>query len=351
MPSLTITTRQTASGPRYVVRYRLGGRAYPVQHAGSFRTLKEAKARRDLIGGELAAGRNPADTLRALLELPAPAATIATWSDRYIASRLDVDTNTLKSYRTALRKIEATFGTRDPQTITPAEVAGWVSSLAETHKPGTVRLYVLTFRMLLDYCQTEPNPARDPRVKLPKRVREEPSPPPVEHLDAILAAIHDPLRRLLFVVLEQGALRLGEAVHLRWGDVDRAGLRLRLPRSATKRDRARWIYLPEWLMEAIEATCPLEDRTPDRRVFQGVTEATAYQTMTRACQTAGTPHYHPHDLRHRRITIWHQSGVPARELAERAGHARPSMSLDTYSHVMPADEVPEARFRALIEAV
>ena len=46
-----------------------------------------------------------------------------------------------------------------------------------------------------------------------------------------------------------------------------------------------------------------------------------------------------HDLRHRRITIWHQSGVPARELAERAGHERLSMSLDTYSHVVPPDEI------------
>ena len=62
--------------------------------------------------------------------------------------------------------------------------------------------------------------------------------------------------RLLFVTIEQGALRLGEAVSLRWGDVDAAGLRLRLPRSATKRDRARWVYLPEWLMEAIEDDVP-----------------------------------------------------------------------------------------------
>jgi hypothetical protein len=50
----------------------------------------------------------------------------------------------------------------------------------------------------------------------------------------------------------------------------------------------------------------------------------------------------------RRITLWHQSGVPARELAERAGHLKPSMSLDVYSHVMPADEVPVERATALI---
>jgi integrase len=155
--------------------------------------------------------------------------------------------------------------------------------------------------------------------------------------------------RLLFVVVEQGALRLGEAVSLRWGDVDVAGLRLRLPRSATKRDRARWVYLPEWLMEALEATCPLEDRVTERKVFSGITEASAYQAMTRACRNAKVPHYSPHSLRHRRITMWHQSGVVARELAERAGHARPSMSLDVYSHVLPVEEVARERLSALIE--
>ena len=101
-------------------------------------------------------------------------------------------------------------------------------------------------------------------------------------------------------------------------------------------------------MQAIEQTCPLEDRVPERKVFAGITEASAYQAMTRACRNAKVPHYHPHDLRHRRITIWHQSGLPARELAERAGHSRPSMSLDVYSHVMPPDEMPAEKFLSLL---
>jgi hypothetical protein len=49
----------------FQVRYRLDGHAYPLVPGGSFRTLKEARARRDFIAGELAAGRNPADALRA----------------------------------------------------------------------------------------------------------------------------------------------------------------------------------------------------------------------------------------------------------------------------------------------
>jgi integrase len=42
-------------------------------------------------------------------------------------------------------------------------------------------------------------------------------------------------------------------------------------------------------------------------MFQGITEASAYQAMLRACRNAKVPHYHPHDLRHRRITIGHRS--------------------------------------------
>ncbi len=95
-------------------------------------------------------------------------------------------------------------------------------------------------------------------------------------------------------------------------------------------------------MRAIEDTCPLEDRVPERLVFQGLRVSGARQAMTRACRDAKIPHYSPHDLRHRRLTLWHQSGVPARELAERAGHSKPSMSLDVYTHVMPVAEVNEA---------
>jgi integrase len=348
MASAFVTTRKTeGGGRRYVVRFRLGGRAYPIQHGGAFPTMKEARARRDLIAGELANGRNPADLLRSMVATSPRGETLSHWRDRYLESRIDVDANTTKNYRSALKKACERFGDRDPQELTASDIAEWVSGLAESHKPGTVQLYLIAFRLLLDYADVDPNPARDPRVKLPKRVREEPQPPSSEHLLAILDAMGEKYR-LLFVTIEQGALRLGEAVNLKWGDVDAAGLRLRLPRSATKRDKARWIYLPEWLMDAIEATCPHEDRVPDRRVFQGITEASSYQAMLRACRNAKVPHYSPHDLRHRRISLWHQSGVPARDLAERAGHSRPSMSLDVYSHVMPADEVPPERIEALI---
>jgi integrase len=297
MASSFIVARQTTKGERrFVVRYRLGGRAWPVQHGGSFQTMKEARSRRDLIAGELAAGRNPAVVLS--MKPDAPALT-TTWAERFTSSRVDADPTAMRTYAAALGKAGEQFGSRDPATITGPEVAEWVAELARVRKPTTVRLYVVALRMLFDYVGVADNPARDPRVKLPKNIREEPQPPSAKHLEAILRAV-DAKHRLPVVPVEQGGMRVGEAVSLRWGDVDAAGSRLRLRRSATKRDRARWVQLPTWLIDAVESTCPMEDRTPSgrsskvsRRIpptaqWRGPASWPRFRTTTRTtCDTAG----------------------------------------------------------------
>jgi integrase len=92
-------------------------------------------------------------------------------------------------------------------------------------------------------------------------------------------------------------------------------------------------------MDELQELLLLEDRTPERRIFIGLTESSVEAAMWRACKQAGITNYHPHDLRHRRLSLWHGQGVPARVLAERAGHAHASMSLDIYSHVIdPGDD-------------
>jgi integrase len=60
------------------------------------------------------------------------------------------------------------------------------------------------------------------------------------------------------------------------------------------------------------------------------------------------PLYSPHDLRHPRGSLWRASGMPARELAERMGHSKASMSLDVYTHVMPPEEADTERIAALL---
>jgi integrase len=81
-------------------------------------------------------------------------------------------------------------------------------------------------------------------------------------------------------------MRVGEPHGLAWGDVDEQGSRFRVKTGITAAAR-RWVAVPEWLMVEIGATCPREERTQDRRVFQGFTPDVAKNVMARACKPAG----------------------------------------------------------------
>lgn len=344
-PSAFITVRTVKSGKRYVVRYRIGGSQSELIHAGSFKTQKDARKRRDFVISELASGRDPRTALRELTVAPT-IRTLAQWGRAWLDSRVDVDESTRAAYEYHLNAILTDrFKEMQPGEVTPADVQTWIGELKLA--PSTIRAYLTTFRQILDYADVEPNPARSKKVRVPRRVKEEHTPPPSTHVLTILERLAKK-HRLLFVTLEQTAMRVGEAETLSWGDVDAAGSRFRIRSRETKTQRAKWVPVPGWLMTLIENTCPVEDRTPTRRVFQGTGDVALRRAMASACRTAGIPHYHPHDLRHRRASIWHGQGVTARELAERGGWSTATVPLDVYSHVMPLDEVPGAKLAALI---
>jgi integrase len=339
--SLYVTTRRTGSGQRYVVRYRLGGRAYPLVHAGSFKTMKEARTRRDFVAVELAAGRNPAETLHAL-ENVYPLRTYRDWAIDYRESRIDLSDGTRRNLASHLALLNDIFGNRDPATLTVPEQIAAVAKLAKSLSASTLTHYWATHRQLLDFAGVRPNPARDPLVKLPKARVEEVNPPSAGHFLAMLGWIPDSSIVRVIVTMERTAMAIGETLALEFGDVDIAGCEFRLRRATVKggiRSRARRVQVPAWLMDVIADSCPFEDRAATRHVFQGVTASRIRTSMATACTTAGIPVYTPHDLRHRRLSLWHGQGVPVKELAARAGHARASMTLDVYSHVMPLEEV------------
>jgi integrase len=335
MPSASITARKTKGGRRrYAVRFRLGGRAYPVEHGGSFPTMKEARVRRDLIAGELAAGRNPRELLRTLTEQP-KARPLEQVFDDFIASRVDVAPATLENYKTARDRFLPIQGASDPLRLSWQDVQEAVTVLCADLSPATVRIYVGTLRQVLDFAGCDPNPAKDRRLKLPRREATIPDPPSETAVAAIVANT-PPKWRLALRVLEQTGMRAGELARLEWADVDQANSRFRIRAGKTAAAR-RWVAVPEWVMEDVLAACPPDDRTPERRVFLGATRQVLGMAMRRGCQAAGLALYSPHDLRHRYASVKVREGVPVTDLAAQLGHARKSMTLDTYSHVLLDD--------------
>lgn len=346
MSPASIRRRETKSGARWDVRFRCGGRGYPLHHAGTFRTLREARQRRDLVAGELAAGRDPR-ALLASLDAPREALTFSALAERWLASRVDVKPSTRAAYEQRLRRLHDRFGARVPEALAPADVSAWIAKLVgEGLAPATIGLYQQTLAMILDELGGE-NPARHRSVRLPRVEREEIAPPDSE---TVLASLRQMTHRwrLAIVTLEQTGMRVGELVGLRWEDVDVSRSRFRLARQRTKTARPRFVPVPRWLMSLLEERTPREDRIG--RVFPKIEGKQLATAIRRACKEAGVVHYSPHDLRHRRISIWQGHGVPPRQLAELAGHARTSLTLDAYSHVMALDELPAQELAALLEA-
>jgi integrase len=360
MPTLTIRKRLTGKGePRYDVAYRLGGRAYPIKHAGTFKTLREAKLRRDFVAGELSAGRNPAVALEQNRQPRAKPSTIATYFETWKASRVDLDSRTLANCDAHWRRLAPSFATLTVDEITFALVQEWIAANGDGERgltPGGLRNYVGTLKQILDFAGVEPNPARDRRIRYPTAEREIPIPPSDKHVLAMLDQMA-PERRLLYIFLEQDGGRIGEHVAFTWGDVDVEGERILARPDVVKGRRgsrkARWLQIPDWLMGVLLDSCPPEDRTATTPLFPWVhavehPRQAANRTMRDACKAAGIPHYHPHDLRHRRLSLWHGQGIPAREIGERAGQRQIATTLDVYTHVMPLDEVPSSVFLELL---
>lgn len=310
----------------YRILYRLGGRETVPRSGGTFRTQREARLRRDWIAGELAAMRVP--DLR--LVAPQVEPTFAEVAEKWRVSRRDVTAGTAATHRVNLGRILPLFGETAIDQIDAEDVAAFVGGLSL--KRESIRKTLTTFAMVLDFAGVSPNPVRDRRVRLPHEDRPEVNPPTAAHVLTVLRAVPAPYG-LATLVLDATGMRVSELEVLTWGDVDEPERRWRVSQVAAKTSTARWVPVPETVFSAVVQLMPREDRDLRGQVFAGF-GADRYRTaITRACKATGVPGFSPHDLRHRRASLWHLQGIPVVEAAQWLGNS-PQEYLKTYAHVV-----------------
>ena len=166
----------------------------------------------------------------------------------------------------------------------------------------------------------------------------------------------------LWVVLSTAGLRIGEALGLRWQDVDLelgriavrqalqrlrgAGLVFVEPKTAASR---RAVELTQRATEALRdqrrSQSAMALLTPGWRetglVFTSLCGGPmephqANVELTRALRSLGLPHVRVHDLRHTAATVMLEGGIHPKIVQEMLGHKTIVTTLDTYSHVLPA---------------
>lgn len=171
----------------------------------------------------------------------------------------------------------------------------------------------------------------------------------------------DRLEALFSVALSLG-LRQGEALGLRWQDVDfeartlrviyalqRIEGRLQLVEPKTERSR-RVLPLPETVHSALRShrSRQLEERLAlgscwketglvfTSTIGTPLEPRNVVRKFHALLKKAGLPHSRFHDLRHSCASLLLAQGVPARTVMDVLGHSQISLTMNTYAHVMPA---------------
>ena len=179
----------------------------------------------------------------------------------------------------------------------------------------------------------------------------------------------------LWLTLAMTGLRRGEALALRWADVDLERARLSVRRSLvpingtvevhepkTSRGR-RLVALDPFTVSVLRAWSrrQKEERLewgpawtdsglvftrPDGKLIHPERVSKAFRV---AVKKSGLPQIHLHDLRHTHATLALAAGVHPKVVSDRLGHATVAITLDIYSHAIPAlSEEAAATVAALV---
>jgi integrase len=179
----------------------------------------------------------------------------------------------------------------------------------------------------------------------------------------------------LWLLLITTGMRRGEAMGLRWQDIDldASTIAIRQTRvllgyqpllSTPKTQKGRRLVALDpattatlgALWEQREEECIRQGRRTQQGDLVFITEKgeplhpeRVTRLFKRASKKAGVPEIRLHDLRHTHATLALSAGVHPKIVSERLGHANIGITLDTYSHCLPAlSEEAACRVAALV---
>ena len=189
-------------------------------------------------------------------------------------------------------------------------------------------------------------------VEVPKYQADEVRPLDVEQARRFLAAAKGTPMESLFVLALAAGLRLGEALAVRWSDLDEASRTLSIERALrdvkghvsieptkTKRSRRR-VPLNALALAALTRRRALAKKEGhgSEYIHTGPTGAFLRPSYVRRIffapivEDAGIESATIHGLRHSFSTRLADVGVSIRTIGDAMGHSRPSVTLDTYQH-------------------
>lgn len=343
-------------GNRYVVRYR---DSHGRQHKAFARTLAEARVVKSTLSADVARGE-----YRELSRIKFSEYALS-WIETYQGrTSRGIRPATLTEYQRDLERDAIPFFGRMRLTeIEPRTIKQYAAHIAARGvSPNTVRLAIAPVRVLLATAFEEglirSNPAAG--VRIAQRVGEDadaskPKALTETELRRLIGELPEQ-HRLFVEFLAHTGLRIGEAVALRWGDVDfgrrRVQVRRRLyqgelapPKSRYgRRDVPLSPGMAQHLWTLRSARRP-EDAAPLFPSLAGtpIDPSNFARILKRAAHRAGVGWASFHTLRHTCATMLFRRGLNAKQVQVWLGHHSPAFTLATYVHLL-AEDLPNPAF-------
>jgi integrase len=243
-----------------------------------------------------------------------------------------------------------TFGARQLGAIKPRDVRQWYEATLVDRPTLRSHAYSLLRTIMASAVNEElidANPARIVGAGRAKRVHKI-RPASVAELGVLTANMPEKLR-LMVTLASWCALRFGEIVELRCGDIDLAQEVIRIRRAAVRTKGAysittpksdagvRDVAIPPHVIPLIEAHLAKHvDTGRDSLIFPAeggghLQPSTLYRHWYKARDAAGRPDLRFHDLRHSGAVLAAATGATLAELMARLGHSTPTAAL-RYQH-------------------
>jgi integrase len=302
-------------------------------------------------------------------DLSAERLTVAQFLDKWLTASVKPATRhkTFTTYESLCRTaIVPRIGNRQLTKLTALDLQPLYTDLTESGlPPRTVhhvhRVLHRAFTQAVRWKLIVRNPCEG--AQAPRVARAEMRSWTPEQADAFLISTREHRMHALYILALTTGMRQGELLGLRWSDIDwnagtlavrralqwQRGIGLAFVEPKTTRSR-RKIHLSQTALTALRAQ--MDRQAFDRHnagsawienglvfcdsVGEPLSPTNETKRFQRAGVAAGVPPIRFHDLRHTAATILLGRGVHVKLVSEMLGHSTIVLTLDTYSHVIPA---------------
>ena len=300
----------------------------------------------------------------------APSVSVANYLARWLdeAARLKVRPRTFIGYSLNVRRLNPLIGRIRLAQLTPQAIQGAYARLtAQGLAPRSVRQAHVVLHSALRQAARWGMVGRNAAdgVIIPRPEPSEMATLTSEQLHVLFESTNGQSLHAVWVLLATTGLREGEALGLKWSDIDMEKATLVVRRALQRHGSAGFVMVdPKTTRSrrtihlsriAVQALSEHRARQREMRLLAGANWRTDFGDLVfcsrsgspmssswlnvvfkRELAKAGLPRVRIHDLRHTAATLLLTRGVHPKVVQDMLGHSTVTLTLDTYSHVTPS---------------